>query len=271
MNAVYEMRHLVVKFGTQALIGLDGSLDQAIFAEVARQVAVLRREGVVVSIVSSGAIKAGREHLAAMGVDDSSLEKKEISAIGAPHLVGRWGEAFKPHSLAVAQILVTFSDLQRTPERHSVLSCILNFYRCDIIPVINANDVVSCEEIRSMERGGSENDKLARMIAFLINADAILFVTACGGIYTGDPQVDSPVHMYREVDFRASSADLGISSRMSPHGSGGMRAKYVEAVMCHEAGMCAAIAGVGDIISFARGGIAGTLMGDVTRFANIRF
>ena len=52
-------RHLVIKLGTQLLTNKNGRLDAKFIASIAEQIAQLKAEGALVTIVSSGAIAAG--------------------------------------------------------------------------------------------------------------------------------------------------------------------------------------------------------------------
>src|SRR2546428_13919515 len=52
-------RNIVVKLGTQLVTDVNGALDVEYLTGVAHQVAALRKAGVVVTLVSSGAVGAG--------------------------------------------------------------------------------------------------------------------------------------------------------------------------------------------------------------------
>lgn len=272
---VKKSGRLVVKFGTESLLGKSGEtkgrLDQKIFCSVAGQVARLQNEGVDVAIVSSGAIKAGKERMSKLGINTNQLklEKKDLAGIGARHLLNRWGHAFGCFKIAVAQVWVTYGNWECGPERYSIRSSILRYFSNSIVPIINENDVVSDREIKLMERGISENDQLARMVAELIEVDAVLFLTDVGGVYEKDPKVDPHCGMYREIN-RETIIDcmFGSSHGKSLNGAGGMRAKLIEASNCFNAGMRVAIARMSEnvITEFAEGKPVGTMIGRQTKF-----
>ena len=262
-------KRLVVKFGTKNLFNGLGLLNSDVFCDYAEQIHALMELGTEVIIVSSGAIQAGREIAIKNGIVQDNLHKKELAALGTAELIHLWAEAFNkiPGGQAVAQILVTYANWESGKERESIQSSILSFIACGIIPIINENDVVSPREIRLMERGISENDRLARMIALLIKADAALFLTDVNGIFTGSPKPGSTVLRYAEVKAGAGTKELGISAETSDS-NGGMIAKTNEASQCViEGGMRVAIAGNQEnvILRFAKGEPIGTLVGDKTR------
>lgn len=265
-------KRLVIKFGTEVLLARDGQikdcLDQCIFTDIARQVVAMQDIGVAITIVSSGAIQAGRENTRKLPNNAMNLNKKELAGIGSRHLLNMWGTGFEIFGKEVAQVWVTYANWTDEGERRSILSSIINYHKHRIIPIVNENDVVSDNEIKLMEKGISENDRLARMVAELINADAILFLTKSGGAYEEDPIINPRARLYAEIDIETAAKIASISRTASPNGSGGMGAKLHEAALCAQAGMQVAIAGIQpDVIcKFAMGEPVGTIIGTSVRF-----
>jgi len=263
------VRRLIVKVGTANLCNQLGQLVQNIFNDFARQVVKLMEQGVEVIIVSSGAIKTGRERMESLGLDITYLDKKDLAGIGARHLMNKWGEAFEIYGKEVGQVWVTFGNWANEGERKSIQSSIFDYLKSGVaIPIVNEADVVSDREIKLMEKGFSENDRLAKMVAFLINADAVLFLTDEGGIYGEDPKENPQARLYEEISARAKPESIGISSGTSKTGTGGMIAKWREASRCAKKGMLVAIAGNEEnvILRFVRGESVGTKIGTVTKF-----
>jgi len=262
------MKRLVVKIGTANLCNRRGQLVQEVFNDFARQIATLMNQSLEVMVVSSGAIRAGTEKLHAIGLDTSCLHKKDLAGVGARHLMNRWGDAFAVYGKEVGQVWVTFGNWTNKGERRSIQSSVVDYLNSGVvIPVINEADVISDREIKLMERGFSENDRLARMVAFLMGADAVLFLTDNGGIYAEDPGENPRAKLYEEININAKPESIGISSGTSKTGTGGMMAKWKEASYCAKKGMAVAIAGNerNVIIRFANGEPVGTKIGKVTR------
>jgi len=253
---------LVVKFGTANFCNTAGKIDQNIFNDFTRQIVELIEKGAEVIIVSSGGIKSGLERMEDLGLTTTYLDKKELAGIGARHLMNRWGNAFEVYQKEVSQIWITYSNWNDKGERESIKSSILNSLKAKVTPVINELDVVSDWEIKWMEQGISENDRLAKMIALLIEAEAILFLTNEGGVCLEDPKINSRTELYKEISVSTleKSGLAGISDNISEFGRGGMRAKFKEASECAQKGMMVAIAGREKdvIIRFARGESVGT-------------
>ena len=256
-------KKLVVKFGTENLCGKRGALDESVFAGYARQIVKAESLGFRTVIVSSGGIKAGREHLKELRIDDAQFKKKELAGIGARHLLNRWGEAFSFFRREVGQVWVTFANWRDEAERKSIKASIERYLDLGIIPIVNENDVISDTEIRLMEQGISENDRLARMIAELIGSDAVLFLTNVQGVYTGDPTKDPHALRYAEIDAGAWVTRAERLGGASENGTGGMRKKIQEACKCAGQGMRTAIAGTtrNVIYDFANERPVGTTLG----------
>lgn len=256
-------KKLVVKFGTENLCGARGTLERSVFFDYADQIVRAEKFGSRTVIVSSGGIKAGREHLRKLGLDDSLFEKKEIAGIGARHLLNKWGDAFSPFGREVGQVWVTFANWRDAAERKSIKASIERYLELGIVPIVNENDVISDKEIRLMEQGISENDRLARMVAELVESDSVLFLTNVQGVYTDDPTKDPTARRYTEIDAAAWAKRAEQVAGASENGSGGMRKKILEACICAAQGRRTAIAGTrkGVIYDFVKGLSVGTELG----------
>jgi glutamate 5-kinase len=263
-------RRLVVKCGTENLCTQDDKkLNQKIFDDYARQVVELQKQGVDVVIISSGAIKAGREELEDLGLDTKGFDKQVLASVGQALLMKRWEEAFRKFGKTPGQLLVTFTNWSNERERGEVIQCIFDLWKIGQIPIVNENDPVSDKEIKLMEKRISENDQLAKMTALKIGADAILFLTDEGGIYTADPKIDPNAQLYEEVNARNIPTGLTCLAEDTPDksGIGGMATKLKGAFRCAKRKLRVAIAGYEEdvILKFARGESVGTKIGRVTR------
>lgn len=268
-NGVKAVR-LVIKLGTEVLLdGKEGRLGQEIFNDIAAQVVELQNDGVAVAIVSSGAIKAGRERMESLGAPVGALDKKKLAGMGARHLLNKWGQAFETYEREVVQVWVTYANWESENEKQNIRSIIMDDSGGHEVPIVNENDVISDEEIKAMELGISENDQLAQMIAELTGADAVLFLTEAGGVYEEDPKLNPHARLYAEIDMSTAKKMLELSqSDESPNGRGGIGAKLRAAMVCAEAGMRVAVAGMeGDVIRrFGQGEPVGTVIGNKVKF-----
>jgi glutamate 5-kinase len=254
------MKRFVIKVGTDVLVSrTTGRLDGTNASIIASQIYTIVRGGNEVALVSSGAIKAGKDSMTAMG-KCPNLSKKEWAGIGARHLLNIWGDAFAIHGIEVAQIWVTFANWSLKKEYLSIMSAASSYMSNCLVPIFNENDVVSDDEIVLMDQGISENDRLARMVADMIDANAVLFLTSVGGVYDTDPAVHASA---KRLDVIRSDMSEVIprSIAKSFNGSGGIDTKILEAFECSKRGRRVAIAGIMEenvIERFAAGQRVGT-------------
>ena len=219
-NLIEKVKTAVVKIGSSVLTHDDGSLDESVFKEIARQVFNLKQRGVRTIIVSSGAIASGMKKL---GLSSKPVEidvKQAISACGQTELIRSYEEAFSEFGLNVAQILLTrdgFSDRKRFLNSRKTVRRLLEM---EIIPVINENDTVSFEEIMF-----GDNDNLAALVISLTEADLLVLLSDVEGFFDKDPAKSEDARLLStiaEIDSRIESFAGDTFGRTT---SGGMRTK----------------------------------------------
>jgi len=257
------MKKMLTKIGTEQLCDQSGNLSQQNFNEIARQISALLDLDFQVCIVTSGAVKAGKEAMAGRTVGVNGLEDKDFAAIGMPIIMRLWSEAFQHFGIITAQVLVTHGDLSRRSGCNSVLSSSTNLANSRVVTIINENDVVSATEIFLWTKRISENDQLARKLCELIKPDIVAFVTSVGGVFDKNPKKHLDAKMYQELDVRHLPAEVLVAEGKSVCGKGGMKNKVVQAAMC-----CNDMRRVGiisierdAIYCFAMGESVGTLLG----------
>ncbi len=104
-------RRVVIKIGSILLVDeATGDLRAAWLAALCEDVARLRKSGVEVALVSSGAIAVGRSEL---GLDRNRLkleEKQAAAAAGQIRLAHAYQETMARHGATVAHVLLTRGD-----------------------------------------------------------------------------------------------------------------------------------------------------------------
>ncbi len=233
------MSGLVVKIGTSSLTNDDGVIDVAVIEQVCAQVAALRSSGVDVSIVTSGAIAAGMPvmGLGARERPTDTVTLQALSAIGQPELITEWSRALAKHDLSMAQILLAphnFGDRQQYLHARTTLE---KLHQLGVIPLINENDAVTDDEIRF-----GDNDRIAALVATLVDADLLLLLTDTDGVLTADPRVDPNATLIEAI----VAFDKGLEDRVggagSARGSGGMASKLTAAKIASWSGVRTVIA-----------------------------
>ena len=232
LRALFHMTasplRIVVKFGSGILANAKGTaLDQRQFKRLSREIAALVSAGHEVIVVSSGAVAAG---LGTLGLKERPEELAAIqacAAIGQSALMQMYGAMFAGHGLAVAQLLLTYRDLDSRVSYANAQNTIERLLeRKRVVPIINENDSVAVEELRF-----GDNDKLSAEVAVLVGADVLILLTSVDGLQDAR---GNTVPVVRDVDevkelVRAEKGKFSV---------GGMASKLQAVKLAVEAGIC---------------------------------
>jgi glutamate 5-kinase len=181
MISVKQLKRVVVKLGTGVLTHGIGQLDAGRIAAICAQVADLRAKGTEVIIVSSGAVGLGMGRLGLSRKPKEVSKKQACAAVGQSLLMQTWQRGFEPHSLTVAQVLLTREDLRERDRCLSVKAVLNQLVGYGTIPIINENDTVSAAEINAMLKFG-DNDTLSAMVASLVEAQHLVILSTAPGL-----------------------------------------------------------------------------------------
>lgn len=228
---------IVVKVGTSSLTDELGSINTRFINRLSEQIAMLRRQGQEIVVVSSGAISAG---VAALGLDTrptAVATLQAIAAAGQSRLMEVWTKALGLHGLVAAQVLLVPHDfVNRRQYLHTrkTLNTILDL---GCIPVINENDAIASDEIRF-----GDNDRIAALVSHNVGASLLVLLTDTEGLYTSDPRRDPKATLLHEVRADDPLLDVRASRRGSVRGSGGMASKLAAARIASSSGVVTVIA-----------------------------
>lgn len=225
-------KRIVVKVGTSTLTGPDGRVDRGWLASLARQIAVLRKEGAHVVVVSSGAIAAGVEamHLSERPSEITGLQA--MAAVGQVRLIGQYAELLGEAGAQIAQVLLTRHD---TGHRQAyVFACrtLERLLEMGIVPVVNENDTTAVEEIRF-----GDNDTLAALVGVMVRADLVVLLTDIEGLYDADPRMAQDAALLEHVDELTDEVLAAAGGSGTDAGSGGMVTKLEAARILMKAGV----------------------------------
>jgi len=226
-QALIQVKRVVVKIGSRLLAESPASRPAAI----GDQVVELRRRGVEVIIVSSGAIALGLRRLNIAKRPHELPGLQAAAAVGQSLLMQHWEHAFAVHSIAIGQVLLTHEDLG---DRRRFLSARLTLRALldqNVVPIINENDTVATEEIKF-----GDNDQLAALVCNLVSADALVILTDVEGV-RDENGIRMPI--VRDIDREAAPVAGGSTSGV---GSGGMASKVSSARIVTRTGVPAIVA-----------------------------
>ena len=236
-NPLAEHRRIVVKVGSALLVNEAGQFDPATVTRIADEIAVLRRDGREVLVVSSGAVAIG---LGILGIERRRARLEELqasAAAGQVQLVEAWRQALATQEIAVAQILLVPDDTEDRRRFLNARGTLLRLLELGVTPIINENDTVATEELRY-----GDNDRLAARVAQMVMADALVLLSDVDGLYTADPRRDTSATHIAHVERLTGDIFAIAGASGSTVGSGGMRTKMEAARIATRAGCTTLVA-----------------------------
>ena len=241
-EAYRNARRIVFKVGSALLVDDEtGAADRAWLDAFCADAAALREAGKQVLVVSSGAVALGRRRLGLTGRKTTLPEKQAAAAAGQSLLMRAWEEAFEPHGVGVAQILLTRDDTETRRRWLNARATTETLMGLGVVPVVNENDTVVTEEIRY-----GDNDRLAARVAQMAGADLLVLLSDIDGLYTADPRKNPKaqhIPLVREITAEIAGMAEGANAAAGV-GTGGMATKIAAARIARAAG-CATLITLG--------------------------
>jgi glutamate 5-kinase len=229
-----DYKRIAVKVGSNVLTRTDGTLDVTRMSALVDQLADLRRAGIEVILISSGAVACGRSelHLPQTETDhmDTVEQRQLFSAVGQAKLMGRYVELFRDHTIHVGQVLTEKENFSTPRQNENQRQCMTAMLAHGVLPVVNENDTVCVTELMF-----TDNDELSGLIARLMQCQALVILSNIDGIYNGHP-LDAASQVIREVPFGTDLTSY-ICTEKSHAGRGGMQSKYTTAQDVASAGI----------------------------------
>ena len=229
-----DARRVVIKVGTHAIAKKTGRPDYRALRRIVSQLCMLRKAGVEVVFVSSGAVAAGIE---ALGLKTRPAELSDVqmcAAVGQARFIAGYEDLFGNEGVKIGQVLLTHADLEDRRRAANVRRVLDHLLRAGIVPVINENDVVADEEITGLAFG--DNDWLSSLIAKIVRADALVLLTTVDGL------LDENGRRVPEIGRMRDALKLVRAGQKGTLSKGGMDSKLRAVRNAVEAGINTVIA-----------------------------
>ena len=236
-------RRVVVKVGTALITGGGGRLNLETMASLVSQIARLRADGWLMSLVSSGAVAAGRGALPESAGYRNIPMRQALAAIGQGRLMNVYEQLFGWYDVQVAQALLTGRDINDREGYLNIRNTLTGLMDYGIVPIINENDVVSVDELGGRSFG--DNDMLSAMVANIVDADMLIMLGHVSGLFTGDPRADPNARLVSEVAAFTDEIAALAGPSSDGRGRGGMVTKLQAARLAASSGVRVVIAGGG--------------------------
>ena len=235
-----QTKRWVVKIGSALLTNDGRGLNLDGISAWVEQMAILRKRGIEVVLVSSGAVAEGMARLGWKKRPQALHELQAAAAVGQMGLVQAYESRFKNFGLHTAQILLTHDDLSNRMRYLNARSALRTLLELGVVPVVNENDTVVTDEIRF-----GDNDTLAALVANLVEADLLVILTDQSGMYDKDPRNNPDAKLLHEVQASDPALESMAGGSAGALGRGGMLTKV-------RAARLAARSGTGTVIAYGR-------------------
>jgi glutamate 5-kinase len=208
---IASARRIVVKVGSSSISGENAGR----IAPLVDAIASVHARGAEVVLVSSGAIATGMPFLR---LDDRPADlatQQAAAAVGQSVLIFRYQESLDRYGIVAGQVLLTAGDLAAPDHRENAQRAMERLLGLRLLPIVNENDTVATHEIRF-----GDNDRLAALVARLVDADLLLLLSDVDALYTRPPQ-EPGARRIEHVAFGDELEGVEIGSTGTGVGTGG--------------------------------------------------
>jgi glutamate 5-kinase len=209
------IKRIVVKLGSSQIADSKMRPKSAQLGALARQIRQLRKQGIEVVLVSSGAIALGMGELGETKRPTELAFLQARAAIGQAALMRLYSELLRKQGLKCGQVLLTWDDFDNRSRFLNARYTLEAILKKGVVPIINENDTTSTEEIKF-----GDNDKLSALVASLLHADLLVILSDVEGLYDANKKV------YEEVrEITAEIEGIADGTKNTQMARGGMKAK----------------------------------------------
>ncbi len=240
-------RRIVVKIGSSSISGASSKLGPLVAA-----VAKSHAAGCEVILVTSGAIATGMPLINIESKPDDLATSQALASVGQSRLIARYQASLDGFGIVAGQVLLTADDLEGAETRSNAKRAMERLLELRVLPIVNENDTVATAEIRF-----GDNDRLAALVAVLVEADALILLSDVDALYTAPPSQPGAVRL-EEVEFEDDLSSIDIGGSGSSVGTGGAVTKVSAAKLANEHGIPVLLTSADNVAEALNGTSEGT-------------
>jgi len=185
-------KRVVIKIGS-AVLSENGELSKERIYNIATFVSKLKKRGIEVILVSSGAVSAG---YIKVQLDKNILANRQaLASIGQSYLMSIYQKKFDKFGINISQILLTEADFDSRKRSENAKRTIDVLLTNGVVPIINENDSVATEELAF-----GDNDQLSAHSTYYFGAELLVILSDIDGYYDKNPRVYSDAKIRKEVN-----------------------------------------------------------------------
>ena len=241
-------KRVVVKVGSSSISGAnEGKIEQLVDA-----LAAAHGRGVEVILVSSGAIATGLPLLKMENKGEDLATQQALASVGQSRLISRYQHSLERFDILVGQVLLTSGDMDVEETRLNAKRAMDKLVSLRVLPIVNENDTVATHEIRF-----GDNDRLAALVAVLVEADALVLLSDVDALYDMPPTKPDAKRIER-VAFGEDLSGVEVGGSSSAVGTGGAVTKVGAAKLATEAGVSVLLTSTDNVAAALEGQSVGT-------------
>ncbi len=241
-------KRVVVKVGSSSISGAnEGKIEHLVDA-----LAAAHGRGVEVILVSSGAIATGLPLLNLDVKPEDLATQQALASVGQSRLISRYQTSLERYSIIAGQVLLTSGDMEEDETRLNAKRAMDKLVSLRVMPIVNENDTVATAEIRF-----GDNDRLAALVAVLVEADALVLLSDVDALYDMPPTKPGAKRIER-VAFGADLSGVEVGGSSSAVGTGGAVTKVGAARLATESGVSVLLTSTDNVSAALEGQAVGT-------------
>lgn len=241
-------KRVVVKVGSSSISGAnEGKIEHLVDA-----LAAAHSRGVEVILVSSGAIATGLPLLGLSEKPEDLATQQALASVGQSRLISRYQHSLERYDIVAGQVLLTSGDMEVEETRLNAKRAMDKLVSLRVLPIVNENDTVATAEIRF-----GDNDRLAALVAVLVEADALVLLSDVDALYDMPPTKPGA----KRIDTVAFGQDLSsveVGGSSSAVGTGGAVTKVGAAKLATESGVSVLLTSTDNVSAALEGQAVGT-------------
>lgn len=241
-------KRVVVKVGSSSISGAnEGKIEHLVDALAAAQ-----GRGVEVILVSSGAIATGMPLLKLTEKPDDLATQQALASVGQSRLISRYQSSLERYNIVAGQVLLTSGDMEEEETRLNAKRAMDKLVSLRVLPIVNENDTVATAEIRF-----GDNDRLAALVAILVEADALVLLSDVDALYDMPPTKPG-ARRIETVGYGEDLAGVEVGGSSSAVGTGGAVTKVGAAKLATESGVSVLLTSTDNVSAALEGQPVGT-------------
>jgi glutamate 5-kinase len=247
-SEISTAKRVVIKVGSSSISGKNA----AKIANLVEALAKAYKSGQEVILVTSGAIATAIPLLNLESRPDDLATSQALASVGQGRLIARYQDSLERYDIIAGQVLLTAQDLEGTETSANAKSAMQRLLELRVIPIVNENDTVATAEIRF-----GDNDRLAALVAVLVEADALILLSDVDALYDMPPS-QAGAKRIETVGFGQDLSSFDIGGSSSDVGTGGAVTKVAAAEIATNAGIAVLLTSADNVSMALRGEAIGT-------------